>query len=218
MLENTFDYSVFEIISYYDMFNYHKFCEWPVLNIDLFKFYTDHDFKLYIAERYDFTKVPKYKGYGHPYDNYGMSLLLIIVYMGKIISVSSRWNKTDILDKYLSVIQLRNVLGSNFINLINDSEYKISLSSEITGIRGEITVLRNFGDHEPILIYKHKKRLGLITIERDPHFLIQTIGLNFDKIATGRLKRWILINQMDLIKFWNRENTKVNFMFNIKKI
>lgn len=217
-MENSYDYSVFDIISYYDIYNYHNYCKWPLLNIDLFKFYKDHDFKIYIAERYDFTKVPNYKGYGYPYDNYGISLLLIIIYMGKIISVSSRWNKTDILDKYLSVIQLRNVLGINFINLINNSDYNILLSSEITGIKGEITVLRNFGDHEPILIYKNKKRNGLITIEREPHFLIQTIGLNFDKILTGRLKKWILLNQMELKEFWNKKISKIQFMLNIKKI
>ena len=215
---NLYEYSVFEIVSYYDIYPYHNYCEWPVFNIDLFKFYKDHDFKIHIAERYDFTKVPHYKGYGYPYDNYGISLLLIIVYMGKIISVSSRWNKTDILDKYLSVIQLRNILGSNFINLINNADYKILLSPKITGIKGEITVLRNFGDHDPILIYKNKKRLGVITIESEPHFLIQTTGLNFDKISTGRLKRWIILNQIELKEFWNRKITKVHFMLNIKKI
>ena len=217
-MENSYDYSVFEIVSYYEIYHYHNYCEWPVLNIDLFKFYKNHEFKLYIAERYDFTKVPNFQGYGYPYDNYGISLLLIIIYMGKIISVSSRWNKTDILDKYLSVLQLRNVLGCNFINLINNHEYKILLGYDMTGIKGEITVLRNFGDHEPVLIYKHKNRLGLITIERNPYFLIQTIGLNFDKILTGRFKRWILLNQRILKEFWNREITKIHFMLNIKKI
>ena len=198
-------YNLFEIHTYFDLYIYKKYCEWPILNIEIFNMFHEMGYLLYVAEREDFMGIEKINVKSETYDNYGLSLLFIMMKNGKFESVYSRWNTDDICERYLSLLQLRILLEDRFVSLIDREKYRYKVNQSITGIRGEVKLFKNFGEHEPVLLYDYKGKDVFITISEHPDFLDHNIYRLIPRPISNKLKRWIICNKEKLMKYWNRE-------------
>lgn len=66
----------------------------------------------------DFKSVKPIHGDDTPHDDYGLSLLAVIVDLdSELSSVTSRWNTSIEADNYLSKEDLQELLGPKFSNL-----------------------------------------------------------------------------------------------------
>lgn len=54
-----------------------------------------------------------------PYDDYGYSIIGIGVNNGSIVSVTSRWNSQSEADNFLSLAELKNLLGDMLDNILS---------------------------------------------------------------------------------------------------
>ena len=107
-------YEVFELTDFGKVSKYENYANWCILDETVFKAYTANGLKYFIAERSDFKEVPKLRGDDYPYDDYGMSLIIIGVEDNEIVSVTSRWNFDDTGDSYLKPQQLKKLLGRKY--------------------------------------------------------------------------------------------------------
>ena len=107
-------YEVFELTDFDKVCQYENYANWCILDETVFKAYTANGLKYFIAERSDFKEVPKLRGDDYPYDDYGMSLIIIGVEDNEIVSVTSRWNFDDTGDSYLKPQQLKKLLGRKY--------------------------------------------------------------------------------------------------------
>ena len=107
-------YEVFELTDFDKISQYENYADWCILDETVFKAYTANGLKYFIAERSDFKEVPKLRGDDYPYDDYGMSLIIIGVEDNEIVSVTSRWNFDDTGDSYLKPQQLKKLLGRKY--------------------------------------------------------------------------------------------------------
>ena len=138
-------YNLFEIHTYFDLYIYKSYCEWPILNIEIFNMFHELGYLLYVAEREDFMEIEKLNRNSETYDNYGLSLLFIMIKNGKFESVYSRLNTDDICERYLSLLQLRILLEDRFINLIDKEMYSYKVNQSLIDIKGEVKLFKNFG-------------------------------------------------------------------------
>lgn len=107
-------YEVFELTDFDEVSQYENYANWCILDETVFYAYTSNGLKYFIAERSDFKEIPKSRGDNYPYDDYGMSLIVIGVEDNEIVSVTSRWIFDDTGDSYLKPAQLRKLLGNEF--------------------------------------------------------------------------------------------------------
>lgn len=110
-------YRLVELSDYGEMERYEGRSIWCILDRTIFNAYTADGQRFYIAERSDYENVPKSKGADFPYDDYGMSLIVIGTRDGKVVSVTSRWNFDYYSNEYLTVEQLKGLLGAEFGHL-----------------------------------------------------------------------------------------------------
>ena len=107
-------YEVFELTDFDKVSQYENYADWCILDETVFKAYTANGLKYFIAERSDFKEVPKSRSDNYPYDDYGMSLIIIGVDDNEIVSVTSRWNFDDTGDFYLKPLQLKKLLCNEY--------------------------------------------------------------------------------------------------------
>jgi hypothetical protein len=75
--------------------------------------------KFYFCLREGWKDEKPIPGNNYPYDNYGYSIIAVSVDAdGNITSVTSRWNFDDGRDNFLTVAQLREVLGDKSVQII----------------------------------------------------------------------------------------------------
>ena len=89
-------YSVVKIDNYEQMMTYSEYTEWCIVFSDLaMDYYLQGGKKLYILIRSDMPRVPKAKGEGYPKDDYGLSLIAMIVDNDGSFECTSRWNSFE---------------------------------------------------------------------------------------------------------------------------
>lgn len=115
-------YSIIPIGSFEEALEYKKYApDWCILNSE--KAYDEHTFngsgKFYFCLREGWKDEKPIPGNNYPYDNYGYSIIAVSVDAdGNITSVTSRWNFDDGRDNFLTVAQLREVLGDKYVQII----------------------------------------------------------------------------------------------------
>lgn len=107
-------YEVFELTDFDKVCQYENYADWCILDETVFEAYTANGLKYFMAERSDFKEIPKARGDNYPYDDYGMSLIVIGIENNEIVSVTSRWNFDDTGDSYLKPQQLKKLLGRKY--------------------------------------------------------------------------------------------------------
>lgn len=92
-------YTIIAIPEFEDLEPYNPYTEWCILvDPEIMRMYLEGGKSLYVAVRQDMTSVSRKRGDAYPYDNYGLSLLAIIVKAdGEISSVTTRWN-SDLME------------------------------------------------------------------------------------------------------------------------
>lgn len=198
-------YNLFEIHTYFDLYIYKKYCEWPILNIEIFNMFHEMGYLLYVVEREDFMMIEKINMKGNTFDSYGLSLLFILMKDGKFESVYSRWNTDDICERYLSILQLRILLEEKFITLIDKDGFRIKPHSVVTGLKGDMKLFKSFGEHEPVILYEFKDKRVFMAISDNPDFLDHNFSRLIPRPISNKLKRWVVFNKEKLLKYWNRE-------------
>ena len=144
------------MVTYFDLHGYHKHCRWPIFNLDIFTMFKNMGYSIYVAERTGYESLENIEAGKHPFDNYGISLLLILVKDGIIVSIYSRWNQFDICEKFLNIHQLASLLENNFFQLIEKENSMFKPHKDLTGLSGIIKIFKQFGDFEPVLLYEFK--------------------------------------------------------------
>lgn len=116
--KDALKYEVIKIMDYNDFKRYESLVdEWCITyGKDIFDLYAnDGKNTLYLLKRDDAEVVPKQAGDGFPKDNYGLSFIAVYVNVaGEIINVTSRWNTLQEDDHFLSVSELKQILGRDF--------------------------------------------------------------------------------------------------------
>ncbi|MCH5243781.1 MAG: hypothetical protein J1F29_02675 [Lentimicrobiaceae bacterium] len=112
-------YEVWDITDFDELSQYQGKAGWCILDEEVFNSYTSSGITYKVIERDDFDKVPKQKGKDFPLDDYGLSLIMVGVEAGEIVSVTSRWNFDNRGDSFLSEKQLKDLLGDEFQFLKN---------------------------------------------------------------------------------------------------
>lgn len=107
-------YDVFELTNHNEIKQYEYYGNWCILDEIIWNSYTQDGRRYFMAERSDYKQVPKSKGNNYPHDDYGMSLIIIGYLNGKVCSVTSRWNIDDTGDHFLTVEELKDLLGEEF--------------------------------------------------------------------------------------------------------
>ena len=113
-------YDVVKISTYSDLTPYANFGKnWCISNSEtVFYEYLQHgSANMYLCLRDDYKTVVPTPGDTFPHDNYGLSMIVVIVSGGKVISVTSRWNDCFEGDEFFADIELRKVLGEKFVLL-----------------------------------------------------------------------------------------------------
>lgn len=114
-------YEVIKIKDYTDLLRYQQLAEdWCITyGEDIFNLYAkDGQNSLYILKRNDAETTPKQYGKGFPKDSYGLSFIAVYVDAeGEIINVTSRWNTIQEDDHFLTIEELKKLLGNDFKKL-----------------------------------------------------------------------------------------------------
>ena len=114
-------YEVIKIKDYADFMHYQQLAdEWCITyGEDIFDLYAKNGQNtLYVLKRSDAENIPKQYGEGFPKDNYGLSFIAVYVdAAGEIINVTSRWNTIQEDDHFLTVDELKQLLGEDFSTL-----------------------------------------------------------------------------------------------------
>ena len=69
------------------------------------------------------------------------TLVASIIKIDEISEIISE-NKDDICERYLSILQLRILLEEKFITLIDKDGFKITPHAVVTGLKGDVKLLR----------------------------------------------------------------------------
>lgn len=114
-------YSIEPIDSYEEALRYKKYAkDWCILESE--EAYDEHTFngicKFYFCLREGWKEERPIPGDNYPYDNYGYSMIAVAVDPeGDVFSITSRWNFDDAHDNFLTVPQLKALLGDKFNEL-----------------------------------------------------------------------------------------------------
>lgn len=83
-------------------------------SLDDYKGYIGLDRQLYICIKENFDKISKEEGDNFPLDEYGLSLIMIIVGEdGNFVYASTRWND---ITQFLNPVNLSEIFGLNFFS------------------------------------------------------------------------------------------------------
>lgn len=108
-------YRVVQIKSFEDLLHYSRYApKWCISSSsEAFNSYSmDGTNKVFLCLRDDFTTLKPIPGENNPYDDYGFSMIVVILDVDdKISSVTSRWNADNEADNFLSASQLEELLG-----------------------------------------------------------------------------------------------------------
>ncbi|MBR1556946.1 MAG: hypothetical protein IJ647_04185 [Prevotella sp.] len=111
-------YEVIKIKDYADFMRFQNLAdEWCITyGEDIFNLYAKNGQNaLYVLKRNDAESIPKQYGDGFPKDSYGLSFIAVYVDAAReIINVTSRWNTIQEDDHFLSVDELKQLLGGDF--------------------------------------------------------------------------------------------------------
>lgn len=112
-------YQIKELKTFAEAVAYLDYCPtWCIVNSDeAFIEHTSNGQKFFLAMRDDYSGLPPVPGDNPPYDDYGYSIIGIGTFQSNIISVTSRWNTQSEADNFLSLAELKNLLGDMFDNI-----------------------------------------------------------------------------------------------------
>lgn len=107
-------YEVVGIDSYEQMMPYSEYTEWCIVFSDLaMDYYLQGGKKLYILIRSDMPTVRKAKGKGYPKDDYGLSLIAMIVSPDGSFECTSRWNSFEESPRLLTRDELKQMINKD---------------------------------------------------------------------------------------------------------
>ena len=111
-----YDYSVKFIPSYKEAEKYKRHVNWTILRSpEAFAMFRENGNRFYIALNQGWESVACIPGVDFPYDNYGVSMLLIEVSKdNKIQSVTPRWNNLSGSNAIICEADLKYILGNAF--------------------------------------------------------------------------------------------------------
>lgn len=106
-------YKIIPIPNYEDLEIYNSFTSWCVLvDPEILKMYLEGNKRFYVAVRKGMYEESFMQGIDYPYDDYGLSLLGIIVKPdGTIDNVTTRWNSIMEDERYYTRQALTELLG-----------------------------------------------------------------------------------------------------------
>jgi len=110
-------YQVVKIEKFEDLVPYSAYTDWCIIFTEMVhEYYLDGGRnRLFVLIREDMPFVSKQEGAGYPCDEYGLSLIDVIVSPdGDLESVTSRWNSLDEEDHLLSSSELKSLLGNQY--------------------------------------------------------------------------------------------------------
>lgn len=118
--DSNHTYEVKKISEFKDLEDYLKYVNnWCISVPEVFEKYTMNGKNtMYLCLRDDYASVKPIPGDETPYDDYGLSIISVIVDMNsEIASVTSRWNVSLEADNFLSKEDLKELLGSSYSKL-----------------------------------------------------------------------------------------------------
>lgn len=116
------EYKVVKIESFEDLSKYARYTKlWCISNgEDAFNSYTINGVnKMFLCLRDDYKTVPAKPGKYHPRDAYGASIICVILNTeGQIVTVTSRWNSDGEQDRFLSDMELEELIGEDNMDIL----------------------------------------------------------------------------------------------------
>lgn len=112
-------YQVVRIDSYEQLMPYSEYTEWCIVFSDIaMDYYLEGGKKLYVLIRSDIPRVRKAKGKGYPKDDYGLSLIAMIVSPDGSFECTSRWNSFEEPPQLLTREELRQMISKKDYDMI----------------------------------------------------------------------------------------------------
>ena len=115
---NKSEYDIVRIDSFDQAAEYKEYTDWCVTeNEEAFDEYTNYDIRqFYFCLKHGFENVPKEIGEGCPLDEYGLSMIAVLVNEnGSLAKCTCRWNHEHEADDYImDATQISEVMGVNF--------------------------------------------------------------------------------------------------------
>ena len=110
-------YTVVRIDNYDELIPYAGYTEWCIVFSDVaMEYYLQGGKKLFVLIRSDMPRVHKAKGEGYPKDDYGLSLIAMIVDKDGSFECTSRWNSFEEPPQLLTRDEL--------ISMLNKDDYE----------------------------------------------------------------------------------------------
>lgn len=110
------NYEITEITEFCQLTSYKDYTKWCIIFAEMaYDFYLDGGKRrLFILEQDGYKSLPKTKGKEYPYDQYGLSLIAVIINAdGTLHSITSRWNSLDENEFSLGTSFLRSLIGQD---------------------------------------------------------------------------------------------------------
>lgn len=92
------NYKIIEITEFCQLFRYKDYTDWCIIFTEMaYEYYLDFGKRrLYILERENFKQLKPIESEGYPYDNYGISLMAVIMNDDNTpYTVTTRWNSFE---------------------------------------------------------------------------------------------------------------------------
>ncbi len=109
-------YTIVHIPNYLEAQPYSRWNKWCINYYEpTFLNYVGHGETLYYCLKNGYQQIKKEKGYNHPKDEYGLSMIAVAVTpSGRMVFSTTRWNDTGIGNKSFTPKELSQVVGKNF--------------------------------------------------------------------------------------------------------
>lgn len=116
-----YSYQIKELNKFVQAAAYRDYCPtWCIVNSEeAFHVHSSDGQRFFVALRDDYTGLSPVPDNNMPYDDYGYSIIGIGVNNGSIVSVTSRWNSQSEADNFLSLAELKNLLGDMLDNILS---------------------------------------------------------------------------------------------------
>ena len=119
-LNTNHTYSLVRVHSHEELLSYAPYISrWCITSSEeVFNDYTFNGLsKLYLLLRDDYKQVRPTPGEDYPKDDYGLSIISVIVDSNyKIASITSRWNSSEESDSFLTDSELESLIGENLMD------------------------------------------------------------------------------------------------------
>lgn len=117
----AYTYQLKELKTFTNAAAFRDYCPtWCIVNSeDAFNEHTSNGQRFFVAIRNDYASVASIPGINTPYDNYGYSIIGIGISGGNLTSVTSRWNSQSEADDFLSLADLKELLGDMLDNIMS---------------------------------------------------------------------------------------------------